>query len=181
MVPVKTEPLAGTIEVTTTWLWGAPDSGTLKQAKGLVILAVEVNGRGIGRIRMQAIKYKTARRVQGFVQDCIAPGSTVRTFDWQGWSGLEQKGFCLEASQGEGKNASQCTPCAVWVAKKLESWLPQTFRGAVRGAVSWRHLRFYLDEFTFRFNACQAKNRRALFGRLVRQAVATDPIPYSSM
>jgi hypothetical protein len=148
MVPTKPEPLAGIIEVTTTWLWGMPDPGTRKQAKGLVILAAEVDGTGIGRM---------------------------------GWAGLEQKGYCLEASQGEGKNAFRCTPHADCVAEKLERWLSETFRGAVRGAVSQGHLPFYLDEFTFRFNARKAKSRRALFGRLVRQAVATDPVPYRSM
>ena len=178
MVPTKTEPLAGTIEVITTCLWGLEDYGALKPENGLFILAAEVDGTGIGRIRMRPIPYETARRVLAFVQDVIAPGSTIRT-GWPGGTWLEEKGYCRESSHGEGKNAFRC---ARLVAEKLEKWLSGTFRGAVRaGAVSQGHLRFYMDEFTFRFNARKAKSRRALFGRLVRQAVATNPIPYNSV
>ena len=87
--------------------------------------------------------------MRAFGQDVIAPGSTIRTYNWC-WAGLEQSGYCREASQGEGKNAFRR---AYWVAAKLERWLSGTFRSAVRGPVSLGHLRFYLDEFTFRFNA----------------------------
>jgi hypothetical protein len=58
----------------------------------------------------------------------------------------------------------------------------ETLRGAVRGGVTQGHLRFYLDEFTFRFNERKAtKNRGERFARLVQRALATNPIPYSSM
>jgi len=53
--------------------------------------------------------------------------------------------------------------------------------GTHQGAVSTRHLDYYLDEFTFRFNRRRSKNRGKLFYRMVQQAVAIDPVPYKSM
>ena len=44
-----------------------------------------------------------------------------------------------------------------------------------------KHLAYYLDEFTFRFNRRRSTSRGKLFFRLVEQAVATDPTTYSSM
>jgi hypothetical protein len=42
---------------------------------------------------------------------------------------------------------------------------------------SHKHLDYYLDEFTFRFNRRRSKSRGKLFFRLVQQAVAVEPVP----
>jgi hypothetical protein len=44
--------------------------------------------------------------------------------------------------------------------------------GTHQGAVSHKHLDYYLDEFTFRFNRRRSKSRGKLFFRLAQQAVA---------
>jgi hypothetical protein len=49
--------------------------------------------------------------------------------------------------------------------------------GTHQGAVSHKHLDYYLDEFTFRFNRRRSKSRGKLFFRLVQQALAVDPVP----
>ena len=46
---------------------------------------------------------------------------------------------------------------------------------ADQGAVSTKHLVYYLDEFTFRFNRRSSRSRGLLFYRLMRQAVQTGP------
>jgi hypothetical protein len=50
--------------------------------------------------------------------------------------------------------------------------------GTHQGAVSLKHLDYYLDEFTFRFNRRRSKSRGKLFFRLAQQAMAIDPVPY---
>ena len=40
-----------------------------------------------------------------------------------------------------------------------------------QGAVSHKHLAYYLDEFTFRFNRRRSKSRGKVFFRLAQQAV----------
>jgi predicted AAA+ superfamily ATPase len=50
--------------------------------------------------------------------------------------------------------------------------------GTHQGAVSHKHLDYYLDEFTFRFNRRRSKSRGKLFFRLAQQAVAVDPVTH---
>ena len=53
--------------------------------------------------------------------------------------------------------------------------------GTHQGAVSHKHLGYYLDEFTFRFNRRKSASRGKLFYRLVQQAVAVEPSTYDEI
>jgi hypothetical protein len=59
------------------------------------------------------------------------------------------------------------------VISLLKRWLLR----ANQGAVSQKHLDYYLDEFTFRFNRRRSKSRGKLFFRLAQQAVPWIPYP----
>jgi hypothetical protein len=56
----------------------------------------------------------------------------------------------------------------------LKRWLLGTHQGAVSG----KHLDYYLDEYTFRFNRRTSGSRGMLFYRLMEQAVMTVSLPY---
>ncbi|MGQ0614673.1 MAG: hypothetical protein ACT4PV_13440, partial [Planctomycetaceae bacterium] len=47
--------------------------------------------------------------------------------------------------------------------------------------VSREHLDYYLDEFAFRFNRRASRHLGKLFLRLLEQAVAVEPAPYSRL
>ena len=47
-----------------------------------------------------------------------------------------------------------------------------------QGSVSEKHLDYYLDEFTFRFNRRSSRARGLLFYRLVQQALEVGPTTY---
>src|SRR4030095_8141350 len=70
------------------------------------------DGPGIGRIRMQVIEDASADSLHAFVKDCIASGSMIHTDGWQGYSGLEAKGYQREITRlrGRRKEASQLMP-----------------------------------------------------------------------
>jgi hypothetical protein len=68
-------------------------------------------------------------------------------------------------------------PRVDWVAERLKRWLV----GTHAGAVSQAQLGYYLDEFTFRFNARRCEDTGKLFERLLQQAVSTAPIPYGGV
>ena len=53
--------------------------------------------------------------------------------------------------------------------------------GTHQGAVSRRHLDYYLDEFTFRFNRRKSRSRGKLFYRLAQQAVQVGPQSYEQI
>ena len=46
---------------------------------------------------------------------------------------------------------------------------------------SGKHLDYYLDEYTFRFNRRTSRSRGMLFYRLMQQAVATTSTPYRQL
>ena len=47
--------------------------------------------------------------------------------------------------------------------------------------MTYEHLDYYLDEFTFRFNRRRSRSRGKLFFRLVQHAVAVAPARYESL
>ena len=63
------------------------------------------------------------------------------------------------------------------MAALLKRWL----LGTHQGAVDRKHLEYYLDEFTFRFNRRTSRAPGLLFHRLAQQAVLTGPAPYKDL
>jgi transposase-like protein len=182
MVRPDRDQLSGWVEVDETVFGGLEEgvAGRKKGDKALIVIAAEADGLGIGRIRMRAIQDASAGSLHTFVQDCIAPGSTLHTDGWQGYVGLEQKGYRREVTvlRGRRKEASQLMPRVHRVASLLKRWLVGTTH---QGAVSHQHLPYYLDEFTFRFNRRRSKSRGKLFFRLMQQAANTPPTTYDAM
>lgn len=181
MVRPERERLGGWVEVDETVVGGleAGVAGRQTLTKELVAIAAEVDGPGIGRIRMRRIADASAASLHAFIGDSIEPGSTVHTDGWQGYAGLEGKGYDHEVSKvrGRRKEASRLLPRVHRVASLLKRWL----LGTHQGAVAPQHLPYYLDEFTFRFNRRKSKSRGKLFYRLMQQAVRTAPVPYDSL
>jgi hypothetical protein len=54
----------------------------------------------------------------------------------------------------------------------VKRWLLGTHHGAVRE----KHIQYYLDEYSFRFNRRLSKHRGKLFHRIIRQAVLQEAI-----
>ena len=78
---------------------------------------------------------------------------------------------------GDPKRIDKHFPRVHRVAALLKRWL----LGTHQGAVGKRHLNYYLDEFTFRFNRRTSRSRGLLFYRLLQQAVVTAPAPESAL
>jgi transposase-like protein len=126
------------------------------------------------------LKNASAASLHPFVQDCVEPGSTLHTDGWQGYSGLDKKGYQREVTllRGRRKEASiLLMPRVHRIAGPLKRWL----RGTHQGAVAPQHLAYYLDEFTFRFNRRKSKSRGRLFFRLMQQSAGTSPKTYDTL
>ncbi len=181
MVRPERDRLSGWVEVDETFVGGQEEgvAGRQTESKALVVIAAQADGPGIGRIRLQMIEDASAGTLHPFVQDCIEAGSTVHTDGWQGYAGLDGKGYQREITKlrGQRKEASNLMPRVHRIASLLKRWL----LGTHQGAVAPRHLPYYLDEFTFRFNRRKSKSRGKLFFRLMQQAVNTPPATYDTM
>ena len=181
MVRPGRERLSGEVEVDETFVGGVDPGGGRRHVgkKALVVLAAEVRGRAIGRIRMRRVADSSADSLLPFVQDAVEPGSTVITDGLQSYRGLPKLGYSHErrVRLGSGESADAMLPRVHRAASLLKRWL----LGTHQGAVSREHLDYYLDEFTFRFNRRASRHRGKLFYRLLEQAVAVDPVPYAAM
>jgi transposase-like protein len=169
--------LTGRVEVDESYIGGLEEGarGRQSEKKALVVIAAQEDGRGIGRIRMRQIADASAASLVAFVEDSVQAGSIIHTDGWLGYEPLKAKGYTHEITFLKGKKepASELLPRVHRVSSLLKRWL----MGTHQGAVSHKHLDYYLDEFTFRFNRRRSKSRGKLFFRLVQQAVAVEPAP----
>jgi transposase-like protein len=169
--------LTGRVEVDECYLGGLEEGlpGRLNLEKALIVVAAQEDGPRIGRIRMRKIGDASAASLMPFVQDSVAGGSTIHTDGWLGYLPLERNGYEHEVTflRGKKKTPSELMPRVHRVISLLKRWL----MGTHQGAVSHKHLDYYLDEFTFRFNRRRSHSRGKLFFRLVQQAVAVEPVP----
>ena len=173
--------LGGQVEVDETYL-GAVDAGAGRRhlrSKALVAIAAQIDGKGIGRIRLRRIPAASTSPLVAFVKHAVKPGSVVITDGWEAYAGLKQEGYKHRPRviSGSSNTASALLPRVRRVASLFKRWL----LGTHQGALSLEQLDSYLDEFTFRFNRRTSRYRWKLFYRLVAQAVAVEPVPYSRL
>ena len=64
---------------------------------------------------------------------------------------------------------------------RVSALLDRWWLGIYQGGISAKHLDYYLDEFTFRFNRRSSRARGMLFYRLVQHALQVDPAPYKRL
>ena len=173
--------LTGRVEVDECYIGGLEEGllGRLNLKKALIVIAAQEDGPGIGRIRMRQIADASAESLIPFVQDSVTPGSVIHTDGWLGYLPLEGKGYTHQVTflRGKKKTPSELLPRVHRVASLLKRWLI----GTHQGAVSHKHLDYYLDEFAFRFNRRRSKSRGKLFFRLAQQALAVDPVTYDGI
>jgi len=182
MVRSGRERLAGNVEVDETYVGGEEEGVRGRQTlkKAIVAIAVEIHfPKGFGRIRVRQIPDVTAASLTPFVCEAVEPGATVHTDGWKGYNDLPKHGYHRVATvlSTSGDPAHVAMPAVHRVASLLKRWLLGTHQGAVTN----RHLDYYLDEFTFRFNRRTSRACGLLFYRLMQQAVQVDPVPYKQL
>lgn len=178
MVRPGRERLDGCVEVDETYVGGLEEGvrGRETESKALVVIAAQEDGKGIGRIRMRRIPDASSKSLHPFVEENLVPGCLIHTDGWQGYAGLDTKGYRHEMTPRR-KASGETLPRVHRVASLLKRWI----LGTHQGAVSAIHLDYYLDEFTFRFNRRTSRSRGKLFYRLLQQAVETDPISFDKI
>jgi transposase-like protein len=179
MVRPGREQLGGFVEVDETYIGGEEKDvhGRQTEKKAIVAIAIEVHfPKGFGRIRMRRIPDVSAASLTPFVCDMVKPGSTVHTDGWKGYNELSHCGYKHERTilSASEEPANVVMPGPHRIAALLKRWLLGIHQGAVRK----RHLDYYLDEYTFRFNRRASRSRGLLFYRLMQQAAVTSPTRY---
>ena len=183
MVRPGRQRLHGSVEIDETYVGGAATGG--KRGRGtenkkIVVIAVEVlRPKGFGRIRMRRVPDVSGDSLVPFICDTAEPGTEILTDGWGGYNNLSKHSYMHSRTvlSDSGDPAHVAMPGVHRIASLLKRWL----LGIHQGAVSGKHLDYYLDDYTFRFNRRTSRSRGMLFYRLMQQAVATASTPYRQL
>src|SRR4051812_35968676 len=179
MVAPEREPLAGLVEVDETSLSFrtkdepvAAKPGRAPEGKLLVAGAVEIVGKGPGRVRLTVIADYSAATLKAFVAGNVAAGSTVVSDGWSGYARLTDVKH--EPKVVGDAPAHLVLPWVHRVFANAKRWGLGVYHGLRR-----QHLQTYLDEFAFRFN--RRRNPAAAFERLLGLSLTLQPATYQML
>jgi ISXO2-like transposase domain/Transposase zinc-ribbon domain len=176
MVAPEREPLKREIEIDEFFLGGHEKGlkgGRARGKKVLCAVAVEVRGRGSGRLRLGVIQDASGDSLQAFAQATTEPGAIVNSDGWLGYRGLPAVGFEHRPWSPSSVTAGEepYLPRAHRAISNLKAWLHGTHRGTSR-----RHLPAYLDEYVFRHN--RRRTPHAAFQTLLGLSAINQPSSY---
>lgn len=151
MVAPEREPLRAEVEVDEFFVGGVEEDlrgGRQRGKKTLVGVAIEVRGRGSGRVRLAVLPNASGPALQNFVVATTAAGAIVHTDAWRSYIGLGKLGYDhRRLSQKTAPPGEQLLPRAHCAVSNFKAWMLGTHRD-----VSREHLPVYLDEYVFRHN-----------------------------
>ena len=178
MLRPERDRISGKVEVDETYVGGVEEGRRggrqRKSTKSIVVAAVEVRGRGSGRIRLAVVGDVSAASLVPFVEGAVEPGSTLLTDGWQGYAPLRKRYDHQPTTQGDPKNAVQLFPRVHRAFSNLKTWLAGTHHG-----VSPKHLPHYVNEFVFRFN--RRRTPMAAFQSLLGLTAQHPPTTYKML
>ena len=177
MVNAERTKLSGEVEVDEFELGGVEPGrkgGRQRDSKAVkAVIAIEVRGKGSGRIRMRTITDATAETLGGFVKDNVEPGAILHTDGWSSYIHLAKDGYDHRPrSQRRAKREGDTEPVmprAHQAISNLKAWQHGTHRW-----VSPEHTQSYLDEYVFRHN--RRGNPLAAFQSLLGLGAAHEPV-----
>jgi len=184
MVRPNRDRLIGNVEVDKAYI-GGKEIGIGKQGRGaetktIVVVAAECKEKQIGGVRFKIISEASSDELISFIEENVEPNNINITDGWRGYSSLSLRSEYkheIKTISGSGQQAHELLPNVHKVDLFVKRWI----NGTHQGKVSKKHLPFYLDEFTFRFNRKLFTYRGKLFYRLIQQAVSTTPRPLNKL
>ena len=180
MVMPERSKLVGTVEIDETLVGGKKSGKRGRGAEGkiLVVIAIELVDKKMGRVRMGTIESAGRANLNQFVKNNVESESTVITDGWKGYTDLKKMKYKHEIQNKKLiLDKEEITPNVHKIASLLKRWL----LGTHQNYVSQDYLNFYLDEFTFRYNRRNSKSRGLLFYTLLKQAMSHKPLSKKNM
>jgi hypothetical protein len=145
--------------------------------------AVERTAGGrLGRVRLEVADRAGGLDMIEFATQVVAPGAMIHTDGARMFTRLTALGYIHLASPSTKGGNKVENPDAVMAGPHMvSSLLKRWTAGTLHYRLSYQHMPYYLDEFTFRFNRRNSRARGLLFYRLLQQAVDTDPHPLKEL
>jgi transposase-like protein len=175
MVAPERDLLKDEVEIDEFFLGGHEEGlkgGRQHGKKALIGAAIEVRGRGSGRLRLQMLPDSQATTLEAFTTATTAPAAIVHTDGLFSYNGLRALGYDHRPRKvATVADREQLLPRVHRAISNLKAWMHGTHRG-----VSDEHLPVYLDEYVFRHN--RRRTPMAGFQTLLGLGLAHDPITY---
>jgi transposase-like protein len=175
MIAPERDLLKGEVEIDEFFLGGHEEGligGRQHGKKVLVGAAIEVRGRGSGRLRLQVLPNSQATTLEAFTKATTAKGAIVHTDGLFSYNGLPKLGYEHRPRKvASVADRELLLPRVHRAISNLKAWMHGTHRG-----VSPEHLPVYLDEYVFRHN--RRGTPMAGFQTLLGLGLAHDPVTY---
>ena len=178
MVAPERTLLTKEVEIDEFFLGGHEDGlkgGRQHGKKALIGAAIEVRGRGSGRLRLQVLPNSRATTLEAFTKTTTAKGAIVHTDGLFSYNGLPKLGYQHRPRKVASVGAEeQLLPRVHRAISNLKAWIHGTHR-----RVSPEHLPVYLDEYVFRHN--RRGTPMAAFQTLLGLGAQHDPTTYQQI
>ena len=169
-------PLSGSVQLDDGYVGGVDDRpGRPKGNKELVFVAAERHGR----VRLEHSPNLTIVAVKSFVERNLSPGSMVTTDGCRSFS--EKSLGSRQHLQHVQKNKRHFTDDPLQQAHFALSLFKRCWIGAYHGAISYKYLQAYLDEFEFPHNCRNTIGVGRIAARLFQSLVGFAPLAVRSM
>ena len=125
MVRPGRDRLSGTVEMDEVYVGGERPGkrGRGAAGKALVLIAAQVDGSKIGRIRLARVANASAAELTQATVAAVGPGSLVLTDGWSGYATLQAKGHRHAVVRESAVVGANLLPRANRVAALLQRWL----------------------------------------------------------
>jgi len=166
--------LSGKVEADEFYLGGERSGkrGRGADHKCKVAVAVERQGKKLGRLRMQVIEDCSSSQLLPFIKGNVAAGSKVSTDGWKGYNGLEKDFVHHRILSTQTEDKESVLPGVHLVI----SLVKRVILGTFQGRFDPEYLQRYLDEYVFRFNRRTCKSPGKRFWRIMQQAATSPPL-----
>jgi transposase-like protein len=161
-------PLTGTVHVDEFMVGGPEENmrGRKKGSKKLVVLALEVIDKGVGRAYAEVIENASSKELGHFLKRHVSLDTKIIADEWNGYLPLKTEFKNLEQIPSDsGKNFKDIHIHIM----NIKSWL----RG-IHHHCSEERMQGYLNEYHYRFNRRQ--NMGTTFDLLVKRMVTNNPV-----
>lgn len=169
-------PLTISIEADETYIGGQREGKTGRGARGksLVAVAVETDGKNMGRAYLKKIENASMKELSAFIKERVEIGTNVITDGWPAYKFLFAEYHHEPIRAKEQVHRDELLPKVHIVIANLKMWLRGTFNRYPE-----KHIQKYLEEFSFRFN--RRWNLDNIFDKLLNRCIQTTTITLAEL
>lgn len=165
-------PLTGLVHV-DEFMVGGPEEeqrGRSKGKKKLIVVALEIVDKGVGRAYAELIEKSSAQELGDFLKKHVSKESHIIADEWRGYIPLKKIFSNLEQiKSADGKNFKDLHIHIM----NIKGWL----RG-IHHHCSEDRMQGYLNEYHYRYN--RRTNMGTIFNLLLKRMIINDPIRLKS-